>query len=83
MPGSDSITGGLGGCQRRRRVPARPPSKAALPTGRILGRVDIGGYAVIFAETIDHAADVARGARHTGLGGSTIVRPLLPREASG
>ena len=49
----------------------------------ILGRVDIDGFALITAETIGQAAGIARGARRSGMGGSTIVCPLLPRVASG
>jgi hypothetical protein len=41
-----------------------------------LDTVDIGGFALIEAADEASAADVARQAPHTALGGRTIVRPL-------
>jgi hypothetical protein len=40
--------------------------------------VDIGGFLVIDAESVDEAAEIASGAPHIALGGTTIVRPCLP-----
>src|SRR4051812_39491036 len=55
------------------------------PTGKVVTRegaadfapekVDIGGYIVLAADTLDEAAEIASRAPHTALGGSTIVRP--------
>ena len=45
----------------------------------VLDRVDIGGYALVTADSIEDAAEFARQAPHTALGGSTIVRPLMAR----
>jgi hypothetical protein len=39
--------------------------------------VDIGGYLVISAESLDAAVDIARRAPHIALGGTTIVRPCV------
>ena len=40
--------------------------------------IDIGGYLVIEAESLDAAAEIAQGAPHIALGGTTIVRACLP-----
>ncbi|HEV3232920.1 MAG TPA: YciI family protein [Candidatus Dormibacteraeota bacterium] len=37
--------------------------------------VDIGGYQIIEAATVDEAIEIARGAPHVALGGTTVVRP--------
>jgi hypothetical protein len=42
-----------------------------------LDRVDIGGYALMSADSIDSATAMAATAPHTKLGGSTLVRPVL------
>jgi hypothetical protein len=42
-----------------------------------LDRVDIGGFALIEAEDEPAAIEIARGAPHIALGGTTIVRPLV------
>ena len=43
-----------------------------------MAEVDIGGYLIVEAETLDAAAEIARGAPHIALGGTTIVRACLP-----
>ena len=48
-------------------------------TDLVLERMDIGGYALVTADSIEDAAEFARQAPHTALGGSTIVRPLMAR----
>ena len=58
------------------------------PDGRVVHRdsvrpfelstPDIGGYAVIDADSLDAAVEIARGAPHIALGGTTIVRPCIP-----
>jgi hypothetical protein len=40
-----------------------------------LGEVDIGGYCLIAAESLDAAVEIAERAPHIALGGTTIVRP--------
>jgi hypothetical protein len=57
-------------------------------TGKVVGRdgvtdlelkeLDIGGYLVVDADSIDEAAELAAGAPHIALGGTTIVRECLP-----
>jgi hypothetical protein len=52
-----------------------------------LDRVDVGGYALISADSMELATALAATAPHTKLGGSTIVRPVMaqadvPAEAS-
>jgi hypothetical protein len=42
-----------------------------------LDPVDIGGFLLIEAESVEAAAEIAAGAPHIALGGSTIVRPCL------
>jgi hypothetical protein len=44
-----------------------------------LERVDVGGYALVEAASLEATAEIARTAPHTALGGSTIVRPVIPR----
>jgi len=44
-----------------------------------LDRVDVGGYALVSADSIELATGIAATAPHTKLGGSTIVRPVLRR----
>jgi hypothetical protein len=58
------------------------------PDGRVVQRdsvepfelstPDIGGYVVIDAESLDAAVQIARGAPHIALGGTTIIRPCIP-----
>ena len=58
------------------------------PDGRIVQRdgispvelaeVDIGGYALINAESLDAAIELAQRAPHIELGGTTIIRPCSP-----
>jgi hypothetical protein len=43
-----------------------------------LGDVDIGGFLVIEADSSAAAEEVAAGAPHIELGGTTIVRPIAP-----
>jgi len=43
-----------------------------------LGEVDIGGYAIINAESLDAAVELAKRAPHIELGGTTIIRPCVP-----
>jgi hypothetical protein len=45
----------------------------------VLDRVDIGGYALVTADSIDEAAEMAGRAPHTALGGATLVRPIMAR----
>jgi hypothetical protein len=57
------------------------------PDGRVVQRdsvapfevstPDIGGYAVIDAESLEAAVEIARRAPHIALGGTTIVRPCI------
>jgi hypothetical protein len=57
------------------------------PSGKTVGRdgvtdlevkdVDIGGYVVVEADSVDEATEIAQGAPHIALGGTTIVRPCL------
>jgi len=42
-----------------------------------LDPVDIGGFLLIEADSVEAAAEIAAGAPHIALGGSTIVRPCL------
>jgi hypothetical protein len=42
-----------------------------------LDRVDVGGYALVSADSLESATAIAATAPHTKLGGSTIVRPVL------
>jgi hypothetical protein len=37
--------------------------------------LDIGGYMIIEVDTEEEAVEIARGAPHVALGGTTIVRP--------
>jgi hypothetical protein len=37
--------------------------------------IDFGGYMVVEADSIDAASEIAKGAPHIALGGTTIVRP--------
>jgi hypothetical protein len=41
--------------------------------------VDVGGYQIIEAGTKEEAIDIARGAPHVALGGTTVVRPATRR----
>jgi hypothetical protein len=43
-----------------------------------LAQVDIGGYAVIKAESLEAAVELAKRAPHIALGGTTIIRQCLP-----
>jgi hypothetical protein len=45
--------------------------------------VDIGGFALIEAESDDEAIETARRAPHVALGGTTIVRPLIANVGQG
>lgn len=57
------------------------------PTGQTVTRdsvsplelqsVDIGGYALVNAASIEEAVEIAQRAPHIALGGTTIVRPCL------
>jgi hypothetical protein len=42
-----------------------------------LQQVDIGGYLLIRAESLDEAIEIAQQAPHMALGGTTIVRPCM------
>ena len=42
-----------------------------------LDQVDIGGFLLIEADSVETAAQIAAGAPHIALGGSVIVRPCL------
>ncbi len=48
------------------------------PSELELKDVDIGGYLLVDVDSIDAAAEIAAGAPHITLGGTTIVRPCLP-----
>jgi hypothetical protein len=48
-------------------------------TDLVLEHVDVGGFVVIDAPSVDEAAAMAATAPHTALGGSTIVRPVMAR----
>jgi hypothetical protein len=43
-----------------------------------LGEVDIGGYALVSAESVEAAVQIAERAPHIALGGTTIIRPCVP-----
>jgi len=43
-----------------------------------LERVDLGGFALIEADSEQAAVEIAKSAPHAALGGTTIVRPLIP-----
>jgi hypothetical protein len=43
-----------------------------------LDDVDIGGYLLVDVDSIDAAEEIAAGAPHIALGGTTIVRPCRP-----
>jgi hypothetical protein len=57
------------------------------PTGKVVGKdavselelgtVDIGGYLLVNAASMDDAIEISRRAPHMALGGTTIVRPCL------
>jgi hypothetical protein len=57
-------------------------------TGRVVGRdgssdlelneIDIGGYLVLEADSLEAAEEIAGQAPHIALGGTTIVRPCIP-----
>jgi hypothetical protein len=40
-------------------------------------KVDIGGYALVTAESLDAAVEIAQRAPHIALGGTTIIRPCV------
>ncbi|MDB5194740.1 MAG: hypothetical protein JWN50_754 [Parcubacteria group bacterium] len=42
-----------------------------------LDAADAGGYMLVKAESIDAATEIAKGAPHMVLGGTTIVRPCV------
>lgn len=42
-----------------------------------LQEVDVGGYMLIKAESLEEAVEIARQAPHVTLGGTTIVRPCI------
>jgi hypothetical protein len=47
-------------------------------TDLALEDVDIGGYLLVDVDSLDVATEIAAGAPHIALGGTTIVRPCLP-----
>jgi hypothetical protein len=57
-------------------------------SGRVVGRddvsdleldeVDIGGYVLLEADSLEAAEEIAGQAPHIALGGTTIVRPCIP-----
>jgi hypothetical protein len=57
-------------------------------TGRVVGRegtsdlelneIDIGGYVLLEADSLEAAEEIAGQAPHIALGGTTIVRPCIP-----
>jgi hypothetical protein len=57
------------------------------PTGKVVAKssvtelelqpVDVGGFLVVRAETEAEAVEIASGAPHIALGGTTIVRPCI------
>jgi hypothetical protein len=42
-----------------------------------LAEVDIGGYVLVRAESLDAAVRMAQGAPHIELGGTTLIRPCI------
>jgi hypothetical protein len=74
----------FGGLARSGRLRAGAPFT---DTGKIVHRdavsdvqldqVDIGGFLLIEADSVETAAQIAAGAPHIALGGSVIVRPCL------
>ncbi|MGI8922070.1 MAG: YciI family protein [Solirubrobacteraceae bacterium] len=74
----------MGGLARDGRLKAGAPFE---PSGRVvtgaevsdleLKEIDIGGYVLIEADSLEAAVDVAKRAPHAALGGTTIVRPCL------
>lgn len=49
----------------------------------VLNDLDVGGYMVINAASLDDAIAIARQAPHVALGGTTIVRPGIEVAAAG
>jgi hypothetical protein len=39
--------------------------------------IDIGGYALVSADSLDAATEIAKRAPHIALGGRTIIRPCI------
>jgi hypothetical protein len=44
----------------------------------VLDRVDVGGFALVEAPSLDAAVAIAQTAPHMALGGTTLVRPCVP-----
>ena len=61
-----------------------PLAPAGLTVGRdgtepfAVDDIDVGGYLIVEAESLEAAAALAQGAPHIALGGTTIVRAALP-----
>jgi hypothetical protein len=67
--------------QLRAGAPFEPSGKVVSRDGVSdleLAEVDIGGYLVIEAESLDAAVEIAGRAPHIALGGQTLVRPAIP-----
>jgi hypothetical protein len=61
-------------------LPLQPVAKEVTKdavTDRPLQTVDIYGYMVVKAESLDEVVEIVRQAPHTELGGMTIIRPAL------
>ena len=51
-------------------------------TDHPLDKVDLGGYMIINAASLDEAVEIAREAPNVALGGTIIVRPCLDIQIS-
>jgi hypothetical protein len=62
-------------------APLEPSGKvvaAGGPTDLELADMDVGGYCIVEADSLDAAVKIAGDAPHIALGGTTIVRQCLP-----
>jgi hypothetical protein len=73
---------GLGQSGRLRGgAPLEPSGKVVAAAGATdleLADMDVGGYCIVEADSLDAAIEVAGAAPHIALGGTTIVRQCLP-----
>ena len=62
-------------------APLAPTGLTVGPDGTgpfAMADVDVGGYLLVEAESLEAAAELAQDAPHIALGGTTIVRACLP-----
>jgi hypothetical protein len=81
---NDSWGEWMGGLARDRALPAGAPFvpggkrvEGDAATDLVLDRVDVGGFALIDATSLDDAVAIAKRAPHMALGGATLVRPCV------